>query len=39
MMNLARNTFTVWFPVYQCEQEIVDEYGHKTGSIAPSYGP
>ena len=39
MMNLARNTFTVWFQVYQGEQEIVDEYGNKTGSFAPSYGP
>ena len=38
MMNLARNTFTVWFQVYQGEQEIVDEYGNKTGSFAPSYG-
>ena len=39
MMNLARNTFTVWFQVYQGEQEIVDKYGNKTGSFAPSYGP
>ena len=39
MQNLARNTFPVWFQVYQGETEIIDEYGNKTGSFAPSYGP
>lgn len=38
-MNLARNTFPVWFQVYEGETELLDEYGEKTGSFVPSYGP
>lgn len=39
MQNLARNTFTVWFQVYQGQTEIVDADGYKTGSFTPAYGP
>ena len=39
MMNLARNTFTVWFQVYTGQTEIIDEYGNPTGSFADTYGP
>ena len=39
MQNLARNTFLVWFKNYQGEEEIIDEYGNKTGSFGPIYGP
>lgn len=39
MQNLARNEFTVWFQVYTGQVEIEDEYGNKTGSFTPTYGP
>ena len=38
-MNLARNCFVVWFKVYEKEEEIIDDYGNKTGSFRPIYGP
>lgn len=39
MQNLARNCFTVWYKLYQGEQEIIDENGYKTGTVGPVYGP
>ena len=39
MQTLQRNAFTVWYQVYQGQQEIVDENGYATGSFADTYGP
>ena len=38
-MNLERNSVIVWFQTYQGETEIIDDYGNKTGSFRPIYGP
>lgn len=38
MFNLARNTFPVYYKLYQGQTEIIDEWGNKTGSFAPVYG-
>lgn len=39
MQNLVRNTFEVWYQTYEGESEEIDEYGNKTGSFSPVYGP
>ena len=39
MQTLQRNAFTVWYQVYQGQQEIVDANGYPTGSFADTYGP
>lgn len=38
MFNLSRNTFPVYYKLYQGQTEIVDEYGNKTGSFKPIHG-
>ena len=38
MMNLARNTFPVWYKMYQGKEELVDEYGNKLGDYSSIYG-
>ncbi len=38
MMNLARNLFPVHFKLYLGKEEIIDEYGNRTGTYKTSYG-
>ena len=38
MQNLARNLFPIYYKLYLGEQEIIDEWGNRTGSFSPSYG-
>lgn len=38
MRDLRRNLSTVYFKLYEGQEEIVDEYGNATGSFAPKYG-
>lgn len=39
MRDLRRNLSTVYFKLYEGQEEIVDEYGNATGSFAQKYGP
>lgn len=38
MRDLLRNTQTVFFRMYEGEEEIIDQYGNLTGSSVPMYG-
>ena len=38
MRNLRRNLSSVYFKLYEGQEEIVDEHGNATGSFAPRYG-
>nr|DAR34153.1 MAG TPA: hypothetical protein [Caudoviricetes sp.] len=38
MFNLARNTSLLHYKLYLGQNEIVDEYGNKTGSFTKQYG-
>jgi hypothetical protein len=37
MFNLARNSFTVYYKLYEGKRDILDEYGNKTGSFEIVY--
>ena len=38
-MDLVRNCSPVVYALYEGQEEIIDEYGNKTGSFAPKYSP
>ena len=38
MRDLKSNTSLVYYKMYLRQEEIIDEYGNKTGSYAPIYG-
>ena len=38
MLNLARNTFQVYFKMYLGQVENIDINGYKTGTFSPQYG-
>ena len=38
MLDLARNTFTVYYKLYLGQVENIDANGYKTGTFSPYYG-
>lgn len=38
MLNLARNTFNVYYKLYLGQQENIDADGYKTGTFSAQYG-
>ena len=38
MRDLRRNLSTVYFKLYEGQEEIIDEYGNPTGSFTQKYG-